>query len=238
MTQGSPTVAERLAALRAGYADGLREIARMSPAERVALEGLRRDWAPGEREVICGWVRQPGDAAALNAAAAFDASGASGAGAPRVGGTAAPRANASVGAFVTPSTVRQAKDALDPFVRSLDDAVYACEAISVPRRAAWSRWFIQWDKFHAAEEGFLTAGAEMDQVEQLERAYQAWEAEIGRACPLYGPTYASRGDAPAPSLAAPLMWLGIGVGVLGLAWLASSVATTAGGLGAVLGRAR
>lgn len=214
-----PTIAERLAALRAGYADGLREIARMSPTERVSLEALRRDWLPGEREAFCEAIRA--------GAAQYAASGA---GASRVGGR--------VGAFVTSSTVRQAKDALDPFVRSLDDAVYACDALSPPRRAAWSRWFIDWDKFHATEEGFLTAGAEMDQVEQYERQYKAWEAEIARTCPLYGPTYASRADAPAPALAAPLMWLGIGIGVLGLAWLASSVATTAGGLGAVLNKVR
>ena len=143
-----------------------------------------------------------------------------------------------VGTFVTSSTVRAAKNALDPFVRNLDDAVYGCEALAGPRRAAWSRWFIEWDKFHAAEDGFFTAGAEMDQVEQFERMYKSWEAEIARACPLYGPTYSSRGDAPAPALAAPLMWIGIGVGVLGLAWLASSAATAAGGIGAVLGRAR
>ena len=193
-------------------------------------QSFRRGWLPGEREAICSWVPQRGDAELLN--------GLSGAGAPRVNGTAASRVGGRVGAFVTSSTVRQAKDALDPFVRSLDDAVYACDVLSAPRRAAWSRWFLQWDKFHAAEEGFLTAGAEMDQVEQFERTYKSWEAEIGRTCPLYGPTYASRADAPAPALAAPLMWLGIGVGVLGLAWLASSVATTAGGLGAVLSKVR
>ena len=144
-----------------------------------------------------------------------------------------PSAYSSVGQrFVTSSTVRSAKESLDPFIRSLDSTAYECAQFSPERRAAWSRFLIAWEKFYTADDGFFTAGAEMDQFQQYERQFKAWEQEIGRTCQLASAPYSSTADAPT----SPLVYVAVAAGILGLAWLANSAVTAAGGLGAILPR--
>lgn len=138
---------------------------------------FRRGWLPGERETICSWVPQRGDAALLNAVG-------------RVGAMAP-------------------EHDLDVQVRALDDLIYACDALSSERRAAWSRWFIAWD---APYSNGMLAG-QVERLQRVARELEAWRAELLHACP----------SDEAGASTASLAWLGVGAIVLaGLAWYVTS----------------
>lgn len=118
---------------------------------------------------------------------------------------------ASVGAFVTSSTVRAAKDKLDPYVRSLDRDVVSCTTMADQDKFAWSLWLRAWDVFYRAKEGFWTAGAEMDQVDNYERQFKQWEELVRARCGrTTAPDYLGHTDQATPPLATPGFWLAVG----------------------------
>lgn len=116
------------------------------------------------------------------------------------------------GFVVGPSDVRAEKDRLNPYVVALDLAAKNCQ-LSQATRDGWEAWRAGWEKFYAADEGWLTAGAEMDRVQAYEADVKKWQATIARECPSVAQT-----PTPAP-LGAPQQQAAAGI--------ASSAATIA-----------
>ena len=91
--------------------------------------------------------------------------------------------------FVTPSDVRALKNRLDPFVTALDSAVSQCPKVDDATRSAWSAFVASWRSYFAAEDHFLTAGAEFNTGCDYEQTIAGWQRAIGAlACGVPGPT--------------------------------------------------
>ena len=93
--------------------------------------------------------------------------------------------------FVTPSDVRALKGRLDPYVTALDAAVTQCPSVDQATRDAWTAFAKSWRSYVAAEDHFLTAGAEFNAGCEYQSAIAGWQRTIGTfACGLPGPTLA------------------------------------------------
>ena len=102
--------------------------------------------------------------------------------------------------FVTSSDVRALKDRLNPYVASLDASIASCATISAAKRASWRDWRGAWAKFFAADEGFWTAGAEMDQGEAYEIDFNSWrQFMIAERCSIDAPGPSKTDDPSKPS---------------------------------------
>ena len=91
--------------------------------------------------------------------------------------------------FVTPGSVRDLKNRLDPYVTALDTAIAQCPAIDQGTRGAWAAFTKSWRDYFAAEDHFLTAASEFNTGCEYQSAIAAWQRTIGAfACGLPGPS--------------------------------------------------
>jgi hypothetical protein len=98
--------------------------------------------------------------------------------------------------FVTPSDVRALKGRLDPYVVALDAAIAQCSSVDPATRDAWAAFAKSWRSYFAAEDHFLTAGAEFNTGCEYQGAIAGWQRTIGAfACGVPGPALAE----PRPS---------------------------------------
>jgi hypothetical protein len=101
--------------------------------------------------------------------------------------------------FVTPSDVRDLKNRLDPFVRSLDQSVTDCKALPQGVADGWSAFSKAWRTYFDEDDSWWHTAAQMDQGEAYESDVQRWQAMIaGYKCavdaPLPTPTADGGGD--------------------------------------------
>jgi hypothetical protein len=91
--------------------------------------------------------------------------------------------------FVTPSDVRALKTRLDPFVVALDSAVVQCPKMDPATRDAWTAFRQSWRDYVAAEDHFLSAGAEFNAGCEYQTTIAGWQRTIGSlACGVPGPS--------------------------------------------------
>lgn len=83
--------------------------------------------------------------------------------------------------FVTSSDVHDLKVRLDPVVKGLDTVVAACPDMPDVLVKSWQAFSLSWRNFFSQEEGFWSAGAEMDQAEAYQADIQNWQAKIAAA---------------------------------------------------------
>jgi hypothetical protein len=101
--------------------------------------------------------------------------------------------------FVTPSDVRDLKNRLDPFVRSLDQSATDCKALPQGVADGWSAFSKAWRTYFDEDDSWWHTAAQMDQGEAYESDVQRWQAMIaGYKCavdaPLPTPTADGGGD--------------------------------------------
>ena len=126
--------------------------------------------------------------------------------------------------FVTPSDVRSLKGRLDPFVVALAAAIGQCPNVDAATRDAWSAFHKAWRSYVAAEDHFLTAGAEFNTGCEYQTAIAGWHKTIGAlACGVPGPSIPEprAGD---PATASTVRVVAIAAGVVAAALALRSIA--------------
>jgi hypothetical protein len=98
--------------------------------------------------------------------------------------------------FVTSSDVHDLKLRLDPYVIALDKVVAECPDMPAPIADGWRAFSRSWRDFFMKEEGFWTAGAEMDQAEAYQADLQMWTDKISRSTCKAGKPSAALPPAP------------------------------------------
>jgi hypothetical protein len=105
-----------------------------------------------------------------------------------------------LGTFVTSSDVRAQKERLNPQVHALDAAIRApgaCPNLKPVTLDLWGSFVTAWDSFYAADDGFLTAGAEMDFALAQETELNGWRTGFAAACGFnVGPGNVTPGTVP------------------------------------------
>jgi hypothetical protein len=90
--------------------------------------------------------------------------------------------------FVTPSDVRDLKNRLDPFVRSLDQSVTDCKALPPGVADGWIGFSKAWRTYFDEDDSWWHTAAQMDQGEAYESDVQRWQAMIaGYKCAVDAP---------------------------------------------------
>jgi hypothetical protein len=92
--------------------------------------------------------------------------------------------------FVTSSDVRDLKNRLNPTVEALNALVAGCPDMPEVLVTGWHAFALSWKNFFDKEEGFWTAGAEMDQAEAYQADLQQWQDKLSKA--------PCKGSAPSP----------------------------------------
>ncbi len=77
--------------------------------------------------------------------------------------------------FVTPDDVRDLKNRVDPFVRSLDQAIASCKAVPDGVRGGWQAFSKAWRSYFDEEDSWWHTAAQMDQGEAYERDVAKWQ---------------------------------------------------------------
>jgi len=129
-----------------------------------------------------------------------------------------------LGTFVTPASVREQKNRLNPQVHALDASFTpeTCPGAHPETLALWRAFVIAWDVFFKTDDGFFTAGAEYDFALAQEVELNNWRQIIAQQCKLVvGPSNVTPGTVPTnqplpemPTSTKLLIGGGIGLGIL------------------------
>jgi hypothetical protein len=127
--------------------------------------------------------------------------------------------------FVTPTDVRALKVRLDPYVVALDAAIAQCPKVDPATRDAWAAFSKAWRSYVAAEDHFLTAGAEFNAGCDYQTAIAGWQKTIGAlACGVPGPAIPETKPSDPAATTTTVRTVAIAAGVIAAALALRSIA--------------
>jgi hypothetical protein len=137
-----------------------------------------------------------------------------------------PRDGGEAGAWIYPSTVKEAKNRIDPEIAATKRDADACTTITADERAAFDAFYAGWRQFYCLNaSGTCTEpdasiwglGTQMDQAEGYETRLAQWQALLASKCALSTPVVTPP-PAP-PDVNAIARWVGIGLGALAVMYI-------------------
>lgn len=137
-----------------------------------------------------------------------------------MGDVVAPECQDPMVLLPAPAHVAALRRRIYVLMRSTDDSVTHCEALSPDERRDWDRFFLSWQEEAAFPVGMFEAGKRWASACAFSSELSSRRDELKKKCVLVGPEDIPK---PPPFDLSPLKWVAGAVIVIGVAWTVRSV---------------